>query len=85
MKPPYCHICGVRINDFEHAGVINFAKTQYDIEWEIEMKREHKVGHPPYAEWFCEEHYPTANQYSHLCYADAMREIKKTYPDSKDL
>ncbi len=77
MKPPYCFLCNIRIDDFAHDGVIYFKKTKDDLDWEKRMKEERKVEHPPYAEWFCEEHHPIAKKYSHLSWAEAIPKIKE--------
>ncbi len=81
MKPPYCTICNAFIKDFDRGGLINFKKTQNNLEWEQRMKRENKVEHPPYAEWFCEDHYPIANQFSHLTWSEGMKKIREVLDD----
>jgi hypothetical protein len=62
MKPPICIICHKYIENMENSGLIYFKKRHSDIEWDKRMKREGKVGHPPYARWFCEQHYSKAEE-----------------------
>ena len=60
MKPPICTVCGTRIPyeliDKQGQGLVEFKKRPGDIEWD----KNHKPEHPPYAEWFCEAHWPRA-------------------------
>ena len=62
MKPPICIICDTRFTPSDEGDVIYFKKTKWDIEWEEEMERKGSVGHPPYAEWFCEKHFKAAKE-----------------------
>ncbi|MFO7796601.1 MAG: hypothetical protein ACQERB_06755 [Promethearchaeati archaeon] len=75
MKPPICCICHKRIKNFENAGLVSFKKRPSDIEWEEEMEREGKVGHPPYADWFCEQHYSRAKELSSLPIHEAIKKF----------
>lgn len=77
MKPPICEICDKRITEKENAGLVYFQKTDADKEWDRKCKEEGFVGHPPYVEWFCEEHYPIAKKYCSLTRWEAMTAIKK--------
>jgi hypothetical protein len=77
MKPPICEICDRRILKEEHAGLVYFQKTKTDSEWDKKCKEEGFVGHPPYAEWFCEEHYLIAKKYSSLPKRVALVSIKR--------
>ena len=52
MRPPECYLCGKE----ENCDLVYFKKRPSDIEWEKRMKEEGMVGHPPYAEWFCDLH-----------------------------
>jgi hypothetical protein len=73
MRPPICYICGKRFEPSAEVDIIYFKKQKSDIKWEKRMKREGKVGHPPYAEWFCEEHYEAANKLKHLPINEALK------------
>ncbi|TFF97484.1 MAG: hypothetical protein EU541_08155 [Promethearchaeota archaeon] len=75
MKPPICCICNKRIKNFENAGLVSFKKRSSDIEWEEKMEREGKVGHPPYADWFCKKHYEKANKLSYLPIHKALKQF----------
>ncbi len=74
MKPPICFICHKRF-DIEKGGLVYFKLKLSDIEWKKKMEREGMVGHPPYAEWFCEEHYDKAKNLSHLTKAEALKQF----------
>jgi len=60
MKPPICCICNERIKDMNKGGLIFFKETKADQKWKKMMEKKGMVGHPPYADWFCEEHYQDA-------------------------
>ncbi|MGV9197907.1 MAG: hypothetical protein ACOC4M_03630 [Promethearchaeia archaeon] len=77
MKPPICRICHERLESMEEGGLIYFRKRPSDIEWEKEMKKEGKVGHPPYADWFCEDHYDAAYEYKSLPIHEALQKLKE--------
>ena len=66
MKPPICEICDREISDKENAGLVYFQKTNADKEWDKKCEEEGFVGHPPYVEWFCEDHFFIAKKYSSL-------------------
>lgn len=74
MRPPVCEICD---KDLEpgSGGLIYFKKRPSDLEWEKRMKKNRMVGHPPFAGWFCEKHYPRAEELSHLPMDEALRTI----------
>ena len=71
MKPPVCGICDHDLEEKE-GGVIYFNKRFSDKVWDRTMKRIHGTGHPPYAEWFCDKHYPRAKELQELTIDKAM-------------
>ena len=73
MKPPICRICDKKLTDLDDGGLIYFKKRPSDIEWEKRMEEIGGVGHPPYAEWFCKNHYDKANELRHLPINEALR------------
>jgi len=75
MRPPICGICDKDIEGDE-GGLIYFAKRPSDIEWDRRAEDPHFVGHPPYAEWFCGEHYVKAKEFSHLTLREAIKKIQ---------
>ena len=77
MKPPICEICDRRISNMENAGLVYFQKIEADKEWDRKSEKEGFVGHPPYAEWFCEEHYLIAKKYRSLPRGVALVSIKR--------
>ena len=40
------------------------------------MEKKGMVGHPPYAEWFCKEHYEKANELKDLTIDEAMKQLQ---------
>ncbi len=77
MKPPYCSICDKFIDQNDEGGLVYFKKRKSDIEWEKRMEQEGMVGHPPYAAWFCKEHYQQAKKLSDLTINQAFEKIKE--------
>lgn len=77
MRPPECAICGKEFFD-EKGGLIYFKKRPSDFDWDERMNTEGMVGHPPYAEWFCSEHYEKAKEVEHLSIDKAFNIIKQT-------
>ena len=63
MEPPICAICDKRFDLSEDAcGLFYFNKGQSDIDWDKRMKETGAKCHPPYARWFCQEHYKKARE-----------------------
>ncbi|HUU89343.1 MAG TPA: hypothetical protein VMX17_16535 [Candidatus Glassbacteria bacterium] len=77
MRPPECAICGKEFEPGEKGGVIYFKKRFSDQVWERKMKRINGVGHPPYAEWFCENHYERADELRNLSIDKAMAILRE--------
>ena len=75
MRPPICAICGKR----EKCKLIYFKETKEDKEWYRRAQKEGFVGHPPNAEWFCDEHYPDAAKLAHLTLKEAMAILERKY------
>lgn len=55
MKPPVCVICDRDLRD-GGGDLVEFAKSDGDFEWDRLAEQSGMSGHPPYAEWFCDEH-----------------------------
>ena len=77
MRPPICAICDKKMLDTEDGGLIYFKKRPSDIEWNKNMEQKGMVGHPPYAEWFCKEHYEKARELEHLTIDVAFKKLKE--------
>jgi len=77
MKPPECCICGKDLRMVDEGELVYFEKTTSDIEWDKMMEEKDWTGHPPYAEWFCGEHYPKAKELQNLEIAMALEILKK--------
>lgn len=75
MKPPICHICHKRL-EFEEGGLVYFKKREKDLEWDKKASKPGFCGHPPYAEYFCREHYPLAKENSRLPIDEAMEILR---------
>jgi len=75
MRPPICRICDKELDDLDKGGLVYFKKRLSDIEWDKRMKKIGGVGHPPYADWFCNKHYEKANEVSHLTIDKAMESL----------
>lgn len=75
MRPPVCAICGKEFMD--DGGLIYFKKRPSDIAWQERMDEKNMVGHPPYAEWFCGEHYERAKEVQHLTIDEALTIIEQ--------
>ncbi len=73
MRPPICGICDQDLMD--NGGLIYFAKSENDLAWDKKMEEPGMVGHPPYAEWFCEKHYIIAKKYQQLTKEQAIKKI----------
>ena len=82
MKPPICIICYSEFFDEldeEISGLIYFEKRASDKKWEDVMRKEGFIGHPPYAEWFCSEHYESAKELTHLTIDEALKILKEKF------
>ena len=77
MRPPICAICDKRLEDMNDGGLIYFKKSPSDLEWDKKIKQKGWVGHPPYAEWFCKEHYKEAFKLKNLTKREAMELLNK--------
>ncbi len=76
MRPPICSICDKRLDSPEDGGLIYFKKRASDREWEERMEKEGMVGHPPFAEWFCGDHYKKAFELKDLTIDNAMKQLQ---------
>ena len=75
VRPPICVICDKEFDVKDEGGLVYFKKRPSDIEWEERMENIGGVGHPPYAEWFCEEHFNKALQLKHLTIDEALKQL----------
>lgn len=80
MKPPICRICGKDFRDSEEGGLVYFKKRPSDIKWVEKMKKSRMTGHPPYADWFCGEHYEKAKQLENLTIDEALKQLELEKP-----
>jgi len=77
MRPPICAVCDKSFDPLGKGGLVYFAMRKSDKEWREKMKKIKGVGHPPWAEWFCEKHYPIAVKYSTLTINQAWKRIRE--------
>ena len=75
MRPPECDICG----ESDGCDLVYFKKRPSDIEWDNRMEKNNFVGHPPYVEWFCKKHYPSAAKLSNLPINEARASLRKEF------
>ena len=80
MKPPICAVCYKEFLDSDEGGLIYFKKRKSDKKWESAMRKEGLVGHPPYAEWFCVDHYNAAKKLKDLPINEAMAKLREKFP-----
>ena len=78
MKPPICYICDKRFKDDE-GGLIWFGKRKSDIEWQERMERNKSIGHPPWAAWFCGDHYEEAKKLNDLTIDKALQKLRALF------
>jgi len=76
MKPPVCCICDKRLDYPDEAGLIYFKKRPSDKKWDKRMEENGMVGHPPYAEWFCGDHYAKAKELKDMTIDKAMKMLE---------
>ena len=76
MRPPICSACDKKLESMDDGGLIYFKKRPSDKEWDRHMEEINGVGHPPYAEWFCKDHYKKAWDLKHLTIDKAMNILK---------
>jgi len=76
MRPPICCICDKRLDSPDDGGLIYFKKRASDKEWEELMEKKNMVGHPPFAEWFCGDHYKKAFELKDLTIDKAIKHLK---------
>jgi len=74
MKPPICCICDKRL-DPDEGGLIYFKKRPL-YKTILHKEENGMVGHPPYAEWFCRDHYSKAKELEDLPIDKAMKVLE---------
>ncbi len=82
MRPPICAICGKRFFDTEKGGLVYFAKRKSDKKFAKKLKKKGFVGHPTWAEWYCEKHYPEAKKLSHLTIDKAREKLSEIFSEN---
>ncbi len=79
MKPPICTICYKEFIESDEGGLVYFEQRKSDKKWVQLMREEGMTGHPPYAEWFCGEHYEAAKELSKLTIDEAMKQLNEKF------
>ncbi len=74
MRPPICYVCDKEF-DLDEGDLIYFKKSEKDLEWDKKMEQPGFVGHPPHAEWFCNEHIKEWKALQHLTLKEAKKII----------
>ncbi|MFX0103243.1 MAG: hypothetical protein ACFFCS_27000 [Candidatus Hodarchaeota archaeon] len=72
MRPPECDICGKE----ENCNLVYFKKRLSDKEWDNKMEEKGMVGHPPYAEWYCDVHVGRARELKEKTIDEARKLMK---------
>ena len=75
MRPPMCYVCDKDF-DTDEGDLLYFKKGEKGIAWDKKMEQPGFVGHPPYAEWFCNEHIEEWKKLQHLTFSEAKKKIK---------
>jgi len=83
--PPICYICSERFFPDVNNGLIYFASDNETEIFKERVEKEHIIGHPPNAFWFCSKHFDTAKTFSHLSKAEALPLIKSTINSTNNL
>ena len=78
MKPPICCVCDKNLDHPNEGELIYFKKRKSDIDWDKRMEKIQGVGHPPYAEWFCKEHYEKAKDMTDNTIDVVIKYLKKS-------
>lgn len=76
MRPPECCICEKMLEGESDGGLLSFVKSPSDLDWDKKAEEPGFIGHPPYLEWFCQEHYEMAKQYQNMILREALKKIK---------
>ncbi len=80
MRPPMCTICDLDFDlDEDNCGIIYFKKRKSDIEWDKKMQAGDMIGHPPYAKWFCKQHFLKAKELADCSVDEALPRIREFY------
>ncbi len=80
MKPPICVLCGKDFRDSDEGDLVYFKKSDSDKAWDKLMDAQDQegfTGHPPYAEWFCGEHYTEAKKLQNYTLEEALKILYK--------
>ncbi len=87
MKPPICVVCDKDLKEnsiFDEktekiSGLLTFKKIESDYEFDRRVREENIIGHPPYVEWFCEDHYIEAKKLIHLPRKEAIKILSEKF------
>lgn len=84
MRPPICAVCYKRFSPRKEppSGLIHFKLTEEEKEYNNEMLKLNKKGHPKGKEWFCEEHYLIAKKHQELTRSEALAILRKEFPQN---
>jgi len=77
MMPPECCLCDLPGGTDNEFNLVYFASTPEVKQWQHKMEESGLTGHPPNAAWFCQFHFPAADQLSSLPIDQAMTELKQ--------
>jgi hypothetical protein len=78
MEPPICACCNIEYGDEENLEfhLVNFKKTNEDLDWYDKSQELGYDGHPPNVLWFCDNHISIAKKYETLHLEHALKKMK---------
>ena len=79
MMPPECKICGKGLRESVECDIVYFKRTKKDKEWDKAIKESGLTGHPPYAVWFCMEHFAEAKKLENFTREEAMKKLRTLF------
>lgn len=77
MRPPICAICHKSFSN--GGGLVQFALTEEEKEYNKRFDQPGFVGHPAGLEWFCDEHLSEAKLRSNMSKTQAINELQKLF------
>ncbi|MCU0430542.1 MAG: hypothetical protein MUF42_11280 [Cytophagaceae bacterium] len=73
MRPPICDICHKRL-DTDEGGLLQFALSEDDKEFNKRFEEPGFTGHPRGLHWLCDKHHAQLKAFSHYTWAQALKE-----------
>lgn len=74
MLPPYCCICQ---RECGSERLVTFRETEAGRVFARRVEEEGITGHPPDAQWFCDEHYELVKDLTDLTFPEALQAMRR--------